>query len=236
MNKLGIILGNRLSQDLEAYIRGSLKTNAEMLIMGSQDGLSDEELRRLDNGHPTSFPETLNDGTTVHLRQETVEDNVCKAAEQLRKRGASFVLMFCTVPLPALQQAGIITPCPLLEHAALSVRNGGAIGVLQPIEEMMEREMQHWNALNVPVVYAYAPPLVPGSPENAQVDESIRNTPDKHLTQTALSLVDQGAEVIVLDCMGYQDHHRELVFNVTGKPVIQPSSYVGLALSTMYCL
>jgi hypothetical protein len=26
------------------------------------------------------------------------------------------------------------------------------------------------------------------------------------------------------------------VFGVTGKPVIQPTSYIGVALSSMYCL
>ena len=236
MTKVGIVLGYRLTADLEAYIRSSLKTDAEMLITGSQDGLSDEELRELDTREPTSFPEILADGSTVHLSQENVVDNALKAAEKLRQEGASLVMMFDTLPLPALQEAGVITPCLLLEHAALAMRNSGAIGVLLPIEAVMEQEIQHWKALDVPVVYAYAPPLVPGSSLNPQVAESIRSAPDEHLTQAALSLAEQSAEVIVLDCMAYNDHHRELVFNVAGKPVIQPTSYVGFALSNMYCL
>lgn len=236
MAKLGIVLGNRLNAAFERYIRGSLETDAEMLIVGSQDGLSDAELRRLDTGEPTSFPELLADGSTVFLSEKTVADNVCKAAEKLKQQGASIVMMFCSLSFPELRKAGVITPAALLEHAALSMRNKGSIGVLQPIKEMMEREIQHWKALGVPVVQAYAPPLVPGSPENPQVEQSIRDAPDEHLIQAALSLVEQGAEVIVLDCFGYGDHHRELVCGVTGKPVIQPTSYIGVALSSMYCL
>lgn len=234
--KLGIVLGNRLNADLESYIRGSLETAAEVLIVGSQDGLSDAQLRRLDTGEPTSFPELLADGSTVFLSEQTVVDNVCKAAEKLKRQGASTVMMFCSLSLPALREAGVITPAALLEHAALAMRNNGSIGVLQPIKDMMEREIRHWKALGVPVVHAYAPPLAPGSPENPQVEESIRNAPDEHLIKAALFLVEQGAEVIVLDCFGYGDHHRELVFGATGKPVIQPTSYIGVALDSMYCL
>ena len=235
-NKLGIVLGNRLNTDFEGYIRGSLETAAEMLIVGSQDGLSDAELRRLDTGEPTSFPELLADGSTVFLNEQTVVDNVCKATQKLKQQGANIVMMFCSVSFPALRKAGVITPAALLEHAALAMRNQGCIGVLQPIKEMMEQEIQHWKALGVPVVHAYAPPLAPGSPENPQVDESIRNAPDEHLIRAARSLVEQGAEVIVLDCFGYGDHHRKLVFGATGKPVIQPTSYIGVALDSMYCL
>jgi protein AroM len=230
------VLGNRLNADFERYIRGSLETDAEMLILGSQDGLSDADLRRLDTGEPSSFPELLADGSTVFLSEKTVVDNVCIAAEKLKQQGATIVMMFCSLPFPALRRAGVITPAALLEHAALSMRNRGSIGVLQPIKEVMEREIQHWKALGVPVVHAYAPPLVPGSPENPQVEESIRNAPDEHLIKAALSLVEQGAEVIVLDCFGYGDHHRELVSAATSKPVILPTAYIGVTLNSMYCL
>jgi protein AroM len=235
-SKLGVVLGNRLNADFEGYIRGSLETDAEMLIVGSQDGLSDADLRRLDTGEPTSFPELLADGSTVFLSEQTVVGNVCKAAEKLKQQGATIVMMFCSLSFPALRKAGVITPAALLEHAALAMRNRGSIGVLQPIKDMMEQEIQHWKALGVPVAHSYAPPLVPGSPENRQVEESIRNAPDEHLIKAAQSLVEQGAEVIVLDCFGYGDHHRELVFGATGKPVIQPTSYIGVALSSLYYL
>jgi protein AroM len=236
MTKLGIILCYRLNADRERYIRDSLETAAEILIAGAQDGLSDAELRQLDTGEPTSFAETLADGSTVFLSEQTVTDNACKAAEKLKRQGASVVMIFDSFPLPVLRASGVITPFDLLEHGALAMRNQGSIGVLQPIKEVMERELQHWQALGVPVVHAYAPPLMPDSPDNAQVEESIRNAPDEHLIQAALTLVEQGAEVIVLDCFGYGDNHRELVFGVTGKPVILPTSYIGVTLNSMYCL
>ena len=147
-----------------------------------------------------------------------------RAAERLRADGADVVLMFCTVHLPQLEEAGIFTPCPVLEQTALALRGGTAIGVLQPIEELMDHEMRHWHALPAPVVSAYAPPLVEGSPENAQVAEPIRSDPDRHLVEPARALVDQGAGVIVLDCMGFQDRHHDLVLAATGKPVVQPTA------------
>jgi protein AroM len=236
MTKLGIILCYRLNAEREHYIRSSLETDAEMLIVGSQDGMSDAELRQMDTGEPTSFAETLGDGSAVFLSEQTVTDHACKAAEKLKRQGASVAMIFDSFPLPGLRESGVITPSDLLEHAALSMRDQGSIGVLQPIKEVMEREIQHWQALGVPLVHAYAPPLMQGSPDNAQVEESIRNAPDEYLIQAALSLVEQGAEVIVLDCFGYGDHHRELVFGVTGKPVILPTSYIGVTLNSLYCL
>ena len=56
---LGVILGNRLTDELEAYIRAGLDVGVATTVVGSQDGLSDDDLRALDVGEPTSFPEAL---------------------------------------------------------------------------------------------------------------------------------------------------------------------------------
>ena len=154
MSKLGVVLGNRLNANLESHMRDSLETAAEMLIVGSQDGLSDAELRHLATREPTSFPELLADGSTVFLSEKTVVDNVCRAAARLKQQGARAVMMYCSVYLPALREAGVIAPYVLLEHAALSMRNKGAIGVLQPIKDTSVTDVFASSARRVPLMFA----------------------------------------------------------------------------------
>ena len=54
--------------------------------------------------------------------------------------------------------------------------------------------------------------------------------------QAAKELVAEGADIIVMDCMGYTKEHREAVHQATGKPVIHPKSILGKTLESIYCL
>ena len=105
----------------------------------------------------------------------------------------------------------------LAKYAAdASLGAGGTIGVIQPVEVAAEEEIQHWLVLGeqhgLRIVSTIAAPEVPGEEVIASDDEYVDAT---------RSLLEQKADVIVLDCMAYTPHHRDLVAAASnGTPVL----------------
>lgn len=242
MKKIGVIVGFKVSDEIAEWVRENLEVpeDTEVLVVGAQDGMSDEELRALSEGiEPGAYVDTLSDGTTIYLRKEDVVRNMRKKAHELRQQGVVASMICCTMEYSELEDIeDLLIPSKVVENAALAlVPKGATIGVLNPLEETMDYEIQKWKRLpDYKIVNLAAPAIVEGSPEAALLSEEEFATAEQRPVEAAKKLVEQGAEVIVLDCMGFTKEHREKVSKATGKPVIQPQSLLGKTLETLYCL
>ena len=220
--KIGVLLPYRLNDELMEFVEENLQIDAELSVAGSQDGLSDAELRQLGEGiAPGSYAEILADGSTIFLHRDTVITGMKKQARRLLDEGCEVVMLCCSLPTPELGALeNVFTPGIELENLALNIASeAGTIGVMQPLAEAMDEEIQHWLDLaeqhGGKVVSVHAAPQVPGE-DAVSGDECFR--------QAARSLAEQGADVIVLDCMSYTDEHRKLVAQESGKPVLRAMS------------
>ena len=242
MKKIGVIVGCKVSDEIAGWVRANLEVpeGTEVLVVGAQDGMSDDELRALSEGvEPGPYVDALSDGTTVHLRKEDVVKNMRNKAEELREQGVVASMICCTMDYSQLEDIeDLLIPSKFVENAALAlVPKGGTIGVINPIEETMDYEIQKWKRLpDYKIVNLAAPAIVQGSPEAALLSEEEFATAEQRPVEAAKKLVEQGAELIVLDCMGFTKEHREKVSKATGKPVIQPQSLLGKTVETLYCL
>ena len=72
----------------------------------------------------------------------------------------------------------------------------GTVGVIVPVEEIMPMQRQKWLSLEKSPYYALANPFT-GS--------------DSELLTAGKTLLEQGADVLVLDCLGYYQHHRDVL-------------------------
>ena len=66
-------------------------------------------------------------------------------------------------------------------------------------------QRQKWLSLEKPPYYALANPF-PGS--------------DSELLTAGKTLLEQGADVLVLDCLGYYQHHRDVLQKALDVPVL----------------
>ena len=219
--RVGVVLPYRVSDNLVAFVEANLDLAAELEFAGSQDGFTDDELRELSKGNPPgSFVEILADGSTVFLTHEFVAENLGTHARRLLDEGCDAVMICCTMDYPELDAIErVITPSTVQKNAALAILPaGGTLGVVQPIEEGKDFEIQHWQAFcgrhDLGLFSVVASPEVPGAEQGD----------DEQLVEAVRSLVDQGADVIALDCMAFTDDHRRLVAEVTGKPTLRPMS------------
>jgi len=234
---IGVVVNNRLTVEMTKQIRGAIDLDAEILILGSFDELTDEELRALDQGEESLFFEQLGDGTIVRISDAVVEEYCIAAALTLLERGVESTFVYCSLPFPRTKEFGVINPYDVIISAANLVASGSTVGIIVPLEEeLSDRNMKPWREIGMPIVSAYAPALRPGTVEETIVPKHIKQKPDKFLAQTAEKLVANGADLILLECMDFTPKQRDLVIKSTGKPTLLPIDLTcGLLASVLGC-
>jgi len=219
--RIGVVLPYRTSDDLIAFVESTLDLPADLEFAGAQDGLTDDKLRELSRGVPPgSYAEILTDGSTVYLTHDCVVGNLGKHARRLLDVGCDAVMICCTMDYPELEAIeGVITPSTVLKNTALAILpEGGTLGVVQPLEDGKDFEIKHWQAFcrqhHLGLLSVVAAPDVPGAEQES----------DEQMVEAVGHLVDQGVDVIALDCMAFTDKHHRLIAEATGKPTLRPMS------------
>ncbi|TCP29595.1 AroM protein [Scopulibacillus darangshiensis] len=85
----------------------------------------------------------------------------------------------------------------------------GTLGVIVPLAEQIQWLKEKWQGFGLDVLYASASPYA---------SDDFRDP--------AWELKMKGADIIVLDCMGYTVEHQAIVRNASGLPVILSRSLV----------
>lgn len=222
MKKVHIVLYSRSSGRSEEFIKSSLETSAELTICGALDGLSDEQLRAMAaDPIATGAPVEMEDGSWLYVAHEQIDRRARAVIEALKADGAETIMMCCTIPWHSLEDLpGVICPSLVLEANAVALLpKGGTLGVVQPLGDTKDEEIKHWRDLGVPVVAATI------SPDENTLDE---------LAGATEKLVEQGADLIVLDCLAFAREHWQRVRDTTGKPVLLPISILGKILDEAY--
>ena len=132
---------------------------------------------------------------------------------QLEKAGCSPIVLLCTGEFEGLttEKVRLIEPDRLLPPVFAALLNPLQVGVMVPLIEQAQSELNKWKGLDKPPVFAAA------SPYTASKEE---------LQEAARKLAHQGAEVIVLDCMGYSKTLRDICAEAVDVPVIASSTMV----------
>jgi len=226
MTKIGVLHPYRSDPGLIEFIETNLHIDADLDIRGAQDGMTDEEIVGYSHGvEPNSHAETLEDGSTVYITREVVLEGMQRQTQAQLDAGCDGVMICCTLPWPELDAlAGVVTPAEVLETTAVMLAPaGGTVGVIQPVADAADEEIQHWLALGevhgLRIVSTVAAPELPGEEVLAGADD---------YRAAVASLLDEGADVIVMDCMAFTDEHRAIVAEAAGPiPVIQAMSLTG---------
>src|SRR5699024_5499162 len=110
----------------------------------------------------------------------------------------------CTGDFPSLiTKKPILYPDKILNHLVKAVMNEGKIGIIIPLEEQKETLIKKWTGFEVDAEAA--------TPYEAS---DIRGAASK--------LKERGAELIVLDCIGYSEEHKIEAKKGSNLPVILP--------------
>ncbi|WP_411905079.1 AroM family protein, partial [Salmonella enterica] len=86
-----------------------------------------------------------------------------------------------------------------------SVVVGHQVGGVGPVDELLAAQGKKWQVLKMPPVYSLANP----------VDGS-----EQQLIDAGQALLEQGADVIMLDCLGFHQRHRDILQQSLDVPVL----------------
>ena len=149
----------------------------------------------------------LSDHRLAHVSRQKVERDLQSIVEVLDNQGFDVILLMSTASIARLtaHNSILLEPLRIIPPLVASIVDGHQVGVIVPVTELLEAQVSKWQVLQTPPVYAVANPL----------DGSAQQ-----LIDAGKDLIEQGADVIMLDCLGFNQRHRDLLQKSLDVPVL----------------
>lgn len=192
-----LTIGQAPRPDLSASTRAVLSDRTSIEEFGVLDGLSRAEVEKsfgAREGGPVLITR-LQDGGTVTLDPERIEDGLQRCIERLEGEGVRNIAVLCTGEFPALrvEDAWLLEPDRVITTVIPTLVRDAAVGVLVPLVEQIPEAREKWSVLDGEVHFASASPFDDGY---------------EQLVAAAEGLLSTGARALVLDCMAYGERHH----------------------------
>lgn len=219
VRKLGLLaLGETPREDITPTFRAILGESVRIVERGGLDGLSGRELAALAarEGH-AAIETCLRSGASIELSREAILPRLVAAAGKLAEECDS-ILLLCSGEYPALAAAcpKLIQPIHILRGAISAVAHHRLLGLIGPASDLDEAPAQ-WAPYAPRLICAAASPYGPFEATVA----------------AGRGLAERGAQVIYLDCMGFNEQHRTAIGRATGLPVMSASTLTARTLCEM---
>lgn len=215
-----VTIGQSPRDDMAAPILACLPADASIRQYGLLDGLSADQIaERFDpalGGMP--LVTLLADGREVLISSKAAEHALRDLLERLDDSATDVVVMLCTGVFEgiACHRARLVQPDQLVPEKVAGHAGTRRVGIIVPTAAQLDDDAAKWGLL------ASTPLLAAASPYARDSMDEIR--------AAARKLRAQGAELIVLDCMGYGDAHRDAAADACGLEVIASSAVVAESL------
>ncbi|ESJ49858.1 hypothetical protein CFSAN001081_16949, partial [Salmonella enterica subsp. enterica serovar London str. CFSAN001081] len=132
----------------------------------------------------------LNDNQIAHVSRQKVERDLQSVVEVLDNQGYDVIILMSTAAIKSMaaRNSILLEPLRIIPPLVASIVDGHQVGVIVPVAELLAAQEKKWQVLQMPPVYSLANP-VHGS--------------EQQLIDAGQALLDQGADVIMLDCLGF---------------------------------
>ncbi|ELN8139912.1 AroM family protein [Salmonella enterica] len=149
----------------------------------------------------------LNDNQIAHVSRQKVERDLQSVVEVLDNQGYDVIILMSTAAIKSMaaRNSILLEPLRILPPLVASIVDGHQVGVIVPVAELLAAQEKKWQVLQMPPVYSLANP-VHGS--------------EQQLIDAGQALLDQGADVIMLDCLGFHQRHRDILQQALDVPVL----------------
>jgi len=149
----------------------------------------------------------LSDSTLASLSRQKVARALQAAIEVLDNQSFDVILLMSTAEISGLaaRNAILLEPRRIIPPLVASIVDGHQVGVIVPVVEQLAAQRRKWQMLENPPLYAIASPL---------------HNSDSILIAAGRQLLAQGADVLMLDCLGFHQHHRDVLQKALAVPVL----------------
>jgi len=177
--------------------------------VGLLDGLSTEQIEQRyapEEGDAVLVTRLL-DGSQVMLAANRVERGLQQKIDVLEALGCMTILLLCTGEFSHLhaREALLLEPDRIIPPLIGSIIGQHRAGIVVPVESQIVEQANKWRKLSKAPCFAVASPYL---------------SDDQTLAEAAKCLADQGAEVVVLDCIGFNRYHVDVFKKHLNIPVL----------------
>jgi len=153
------------------------------------------------------LPTMLSDGDMAHVSHQKVERALQGIIEVLDNQGYDVILLMSTAPISGLvaRNSILLEPMRIIPPLVASIVDGHQVGVIVPIQELLDNQANKWKGLQKMPLFALANPFWDS---------------ETKLIAAGRELLDQGADVLMLDCLGFHQRHRDLLQKALDVPVL----------------
>lgn len=205
-----LTIGQSPRKDVTPTIQSILGSEVMITEGGGLDSLTVGTINSVSPDHSeTTYISRLRNGNAVKIGKGKLLPLLQKELQKLEEK-VDVVIMLCTGDFPTIDaRKPIIYPDKVLSHTVQAIQSSGSLGLIIPLEEQRNSLVEKWKHTNLNILTEVASPY----------EES-------DVVGAANSLRKQGADLIVLDCMGFNEFHKKKVIEGSGLPVILPRTLI----------
>lgn len=216
---LGLVtIGQSPRDDVLPQMLPCLPSRLVIRQAGALDGLTAEQLAELEpRGGDYVLHTRLRDGSSVTIAREHIDTLVQSAIDRLEQEGVDLILLLCTGEFPGLHSQVLLVELDrLLLHAVKGI-GPRRMAMFEPLASQIEDASVKWADVAAEAVYVAASPYR----ERSEVAEA------------AQELVTLPLDLVVMDCAGYTEDHRQSVLEILDLPVLLASSLSARVLAEL---
>lgn len=214
-----VTIGQSPRPDLIPEFRSILGEDVQVIEAGALDGMTLEEVRAI-RPEPGDYVlvTRMADGTTVKIAERHILTRMQTQITGLVEKGVDIVALVCTGEFPPFESEKLIVrPQEVLLNNALAIGQGLRMGVLTPDKDQLPQATNRWSQATSSLR------VEPASPYG-NASEIVR---------AATALGQWGAQLVVMDCIGYTLAMKEIVKSKARCPVILARSIVARVLAEL---
>ncbi len=176
---------------------------------GALNGLSFEEIEKLSPSTGDYVLVTrLQDGRSVRIAEKHILERMQMHIDDLIRNGADGILLLCTGEFPAFVcSKPVLYPQRLLQYFVAGVAADQVVGVFTPDKSQVPQSTKRW---------------LENGQKHVIVESATPYEDYEKVIEAGLALKRRGAQVLVMDCIGYTCQMKEEIAVLTGLPVILP--------------
>jgi len=222
VHKIALVtIGQSPRHDISAAIEDALSGKAALIHTGILDGFEQGDIERRFKVKPGHSPliTRLANGETCQLDPHAVEAGLQEKIDQLEQEGVGIIVILCTGRFHTLRarSAFLIEPDAVIPAMLTELVRGKALGVVVPLYNQIDECAAKWQPSGARLLFDTASPYAePG-----------------HLVQAVKRLHEQRADIIILDCMGYTQQHKQMVADIAAIPVVISNEAVAAAVNIL---
>ena len=208
---IGVVtIGQSPRTDIIPEMRRILGSEIKILEIGALDGLTIEEVKKLaPKSKSSTLVSRMKDGTEVKLDKNLIIDRMQDCICSLTFKGVDLIVILCTGDFPEFHSDKLlIEPSKILYNVVAALMKKGKLGLIVPSPDQILKIIERWIQTGLEVFVESASPY-------SNIDD---------IENAAKKLKSNGVDLIIMDCIGYNEEMTEKTRKLTGRPTICPYS------------